>query len=110
MSPDSAVFDLAALCGQRARSGRTYFEFLRLPAMSAGLYEIAAGAPDKQDPHREAELYYVISGRAEFRAGSEVTAVKSGSIIFVAAGVSHRFEKIAEDLRLLVLFAPAETT
>lgn len=108
--PDSAVFDLAALCAGRAGSGRPYFEFLRLPAMSAGLYELAAGAADTQQPHREAEIYYVIAGRADFRAGSGITAVKSGSVIFVEAGIEHRFEQIAEDLRLLVFFAPAETT
>jgi mannose-6-phosphate isomerase-like protein (cupin superfamily) len=40
--------------------------------------------------------------------GSEDRPVESGSIIFVAAKVNHRFHSITEDLLLLVFFAPAE--
>jgi quercetin dioxygenase-like cupin family protein len=43
------------------------------------------------------------------RAGSEDQSVSEGSIIFVAAGVDHRFYEITEELVLLVFFAPAET-
>jgi len=32
----------------------------------------------------------------------------AGSIVFVAARVPHRFHSIAEDLTVLVFFAPAE--
>ncbi|HEV8047505.1 MAG TPA: hypothetical protein VGP35_07240, partial [Terriglobales bacterium] len=48
-------------------------------------------------------------GRARMRAGSEDQSVSEGSIIFVAAGVDHRFYEITEELVLLVFFAPAET-
>ena len=109
MTTDSAIFNLAELADARTRSGRPYLEFLRRPALSAGLYELAAGAADNQQPHREAEIYYVIAGRADFRAGPEVTPVTSGSVVFVAAGMAHRFERITEDLRLLVFFAPTES-
>ena len=73
---DSVVFSLAELLVDRTLADRPYSEFLRVPALSAGLYELAAGATDRQSPHREAELYYVIAGRADFRAGSQVTPVK----------------------------------
>jgi quercetin dioxygenase-like cupin family protein len=43
------------------------------------------------------------------RAGGEDHAVGEGSIIFVAAGVEHRFYEITEELMVLVFFAPAET-
>jgi quercetin dioxygenase-like cupin family protein len=77
--------------------------------MSAGLYVLPAGATDHQKPHREDEIYYVIRGRARFRAGSEDQPVSAGSLIFVAAQVGHRFYDIEEELAILVLFAPAET-
>ena len=38
---------------QRAASGKPYREFLRVPALSTGLYVLAAGATDMQTPHRE---------------------------------------------------------
>ncbi len=84
-------------------------EFLRVPAMSAGVYTLAAGATDPQKPHKEDEMYYVVRGRARMRVGAEDRAVSPGSVIFVAAEVPHRFYDIAEELMVLVFFAPAET-
>jgi quercetin dioxygenase-like cupin family protein len=94
---------------QRADGGKLYREFLRMPAMSAGLYVLAAGAEDAQRPHHEDEMYYVVRGRARFRAGDEDQEVSAGSVLFVAAEVEHRFYDIAEELALLVFFAPAES-
>ncbi len=94
---------------QRAQSRKPYREFLRVPAMSAGLYVLPAGATDRQKPHREDEIYYVVRGRARFKAGSEDREVSAGNVIFVAAEVGHRFYDISEELAVLVFFAPAET-
>jgi quercetin dioxygenase-like cupin family protein len=41
--------------------------------------------------------------------GGEDQAVGEGTVIFVAAGVEHRFHDIAEELVVLVFFAPAES-
>lgn len=94
--------------GKDGRDGHPYTEFLRVPAMSAGVYTLAAGASDPQQPHTEDELYVVLRGRARIRVGDEDAAVAAGDAIFVAAGVVHRFHSIADDLSVLVLFAPAE--
>ena len=93
----------------RARSGKLYREFLRVPAMSAGLYVLPAGAIDPQRPHHEDEMYYVIRGRARFRAGEEDGEISAGSVLFVAAEVDHHFYNITEELAVLVFFAPAES-
>ncbi len=100
---------LAEIEEQRAKSGKPYREFLRVPAMSAGLYVLPVGGIDHQKPHREDETYYVIRGRARFKAGSEDREVSTGDVIFVAAQVGHRFYDITEELAVLVVFAPAET-
>lgn len=100
---------LAAIEEQRTASGRPYREFLRVPVMSAGLYVLPVGSTDHQKPHREDEIYYVISGRARFQAGPEDEEVSGGSVIFVAAEVGHRFYDISEELSVLVFFAPPET-
>lgn len=94
---------------QRAQRGKLYGEFLRLPAMSAGLYVLAAGATDLQQPHHEDELYYVVRGKARFIAGDEDQEISAGSVLFVAAEVEHRFYDITEELAVLVFFAPAES-
>ena len=94
---------------QRRESDKSYREFLRVPTMSAGLYVLPAGGTDGQKPHREDEIYYVVRGRARFKAGSEDREISAGSVIFVAAQVGHRFYDITEELAVLVVFAPAET-
>lgn len=92
---------------ERAReaAGRAYHEFLEVPALSAGLYALAAGAEDKQSPHERDEVYYVIEGRAEFVSEDRRDEVAAGAVIYVKRHVEHRFENITEDLSILVLFA-----
>ena len=89
---------------------RRYHEFFRVPVMSAGLYVLTAGASDKQSQHKEDEIYYVVRGRAKMRIGSRESTVAEGSLIFVEAGTEHRFFDIQEELVLLVVFAPAESS
>jgi mannose-6-phosphate isomerase-like protein (cupin superfamily) len=102
------AFELTDLIEQRQKSGKRYLEFLRVPELSLGLYVLPAGGRDPQQPHTEAEAYYVISGRAQMTVAMEVQPVGPGTTIFVPAGVVHRFHDITEDLTLLVFFAPAE--
>lgn len=102
------VFTLSDVMAAREQSGELYHEFLRVPTMSVGLYQLAAGATDPQEPHTEDELYYVMQGQAQIQVDKEHTAIKAGSMVFVAANVDHRFHSITEDLTVLVFFAPAE--
>jgi mannose-6-phosphate isomerase-like protein (cupin superfamily) len=102
------AFDLAELAARRAASGEQYIEFLTVPDLSVGLYVLAAGAVDLQQPHTEDEMYYVVSGSGRITVGDEVRDVRAGSIVFVAASVPHRFHDITEELTLLVAFGPAE--
>jgi mannose-6-phosphate isomerase-like protein (cupin superfamily) len=103
------AFELREVESIRREADKRYQEFLRVPDLSAGLYVLEAGATDPQQPHREDELYYVVSGRATITVGDEQRAVGPGSLVFVAAGVTHSFHDITERLELLVVFGPAES-
>ena len=109
MKEREEFFQVDQLEKQQAQTGKSYLEFLRVPALSAGVYTLPVGGTDRQKPHKEDEMYYVVRGRARMRVGSEDQAISQGSVIFVAAEVEHRFYNIAEELVVLVLFAPAET-
>jgi mannose-6-phosphate isomerase-like protein (cupin superfamily) len=87
----------------------SYVEFLRSEALSAGFYRLEEGATDPQEPHREDEVYCVISGRGRLRIDEELIDMVPGSTAFVPAHAAHRFESITEKLELLVVFAPPET-
>jgi quercetin dioxygenase-like cupin family protein len=102
------ALDLTRLLSGHDFSREQYLEFLRVPSLSVGLYVLPAGATDPQQPHTEDEVYHVVGGRASIRVGAEDRAVEAGKVVFVEAGVDHRFYDIEEDLRVLVFFAPAE--
>jgi mannose-6-phosphate isomerase-like protein (cupin superfamily) len=103
----SQIFHIDDLLRQRTGNQR-YFEFVRVPAMSAGIYVLPQGGMDLQKPHREDEMYHVVRGRARMQIGSDHTEVRAGSVIFVEAEIEHRFYDIEEELQVLVFFAPAE--
>jgi mannose-6-phosphate isomerase-like protein (cupin superfamily) len=96
------------LIADQKAGGRPYLEFIRVPAMSAGIYFLPKGAKDGQRPHKEDEMYYVVKGKAKMVIGTEHSAVSARSVIFVEAEAEHRFYDIEEDLLVLVFFAPAE--
>jgi mannose-6-phosphate isomerase-like protein (cupin superfamily) len=102
------AFEWKDLVTSQRQSGRVYYEFLTGSALSAGVYSLPAGGQDPQQPHTEDEVYYVVQGLGQIVVAGEDRPVGPGSIVFVAAGVEHRFHSITEDLEVLVFFAPPE--
>lgn len=102
------AFRLDELDAERAANEGAYLQFLRERNMSVGLYALDAGESDPQTPHRQDEVYMVVSGRASLTVGDETTSVARGSVVYVPAGVPHKFHHISEDLRVLVVFSPPE--
>ena len=101
-------FHINELNEERTEKGKLYLEFLRVPAMSAGVYVLPKGGRDPQKPHSEDEMYFVVRGRARMQIGVEHAEVRAGSVIFVEAEAEHKFYDIREELEVLVFFAPAE--
>lgn len=106
MHPTSAAFETRDLLESITAEWR---EFFRVPDVSMGLYTLDAGADDLQTPHEEDEVYVVLEGQAILTADGVDHQARPGSILYVARHADHRFHTITERLRLLVIFAPAET-
>jgi mannose-6-phosphate isomerase-like protein (cupin superfamily) len=102
------VFELSELIDERRRAGDSWMEFLRMPALSMGVYVLPAGSEDPQTPHTEDEVYYVVSGRGVLHVAGRDPSVQAGSVVFVARKTDHHFHSIDEELTALVFFAPAE--
>lgn len=102
------AFDVAELADRVIAWDQRWMEFLRVPALSMGIYNLPRGESDPQQPHTEDEVYYVVSGRAILRVADQDHPVQPGAVVYVAAGVPHRFHTIEEGLVVLVFFAPAE--
>ena len=105
----SAIFEVAPL-SSKVSAASPYQEFLRVPAMSAGIYVLPRGGSDRQSPHHEDEIYYVVRGKAKVRIGPRESSIGPGTVVFVEARAEHRFFAIEEELVLLVVFAPPETS
>jgi mannose-6-phosphate isomerase-like protein (cupin superfamily) len=72
-----------------------------------GSLEVEVYAPrgtDPQTPHTRDELYVVVSGNGEFVNGPGRHPFGPGDVLFVAAGVEHRFEDFTDDLVVWVVF------
>lgn len=102
------VIDIADLQSTMSGDAAEYKEFLNVPALSCGLYHLAAGSKDMQTPHDEDEAYYVIRGKAKMKLGDEDREIGPGMVLYVGATSAHSFFEIEEDMDLLVFFANSE--
>jgi mannose-6-phosphate isomerase-like protein (cupin superfamily) len=59
---------------------------------------------DNQTPHLQDELYVIISGAGEFINAGVRVPFSSGDVLFVPAGVEHRFENFSDDFATWVIF------
>ena len=103
------AFEVDELLAARRAAGGPWHEFLRVEALSAGVYVLAAGATDPQAPHAEDEVYVVLAGEATITVGDRSRPVRAGSVVYVPAAVPHRFHDVTAELAVLVVFAPAES-
>ena len=101
MSDDLVFRPADALAAIEAGSER-FSERLRRGTLLLEVY--APRGDDPQQPHDQDELYFVITGTGRFRRGEEVCDFEPGDALFVAAGVSHRFEDFSDDFAAWVVF------
>lgn len=64
--------------------------------------------PEPKHPHKEDELYFVISGSGMAKVGDETYAVDEGDVVFVEQGVKHDFFEIEDEMTVLVVFTNSQ--
>lgn len=75
--------------------------------LRAGTLEVEIYAPlgtDSQTPHTRDELYVVMRGAGWFVNGADRHPFGPGDVLFVPAGVEHRFEEFTDDFAVWVIF------
>jgi mannose-6-phosphate isomerase-like protein (cupin superfamily) len=82
--------------------GERFVELFRHGTLSVELY--APRGRDPQSPHTRDEVYVVAQGAGQFRSGAERHPFGPGDVLFVPAGVEHRFEEFTDDLIVWVIF------
>jgi mannose-6-phosphate isomerase-like protein (cupin superfamily) len=59
---------------------------------------------DTQTPHRRDEVYVIVRSEGSFVNGPDRRRFGPGDLLFVPAGVEHRFEQFTDDLAVWVMF------
>ena len=59
---------------------------------------------DLQTPHTRDEVYVIASGHGMFSNGGEERPFEPGEVLFVPAGVEHRFTEFSDDFATWVFF------
>ena len=60
--------------------------------------------PNEQAPHTQDELYVIVRGQGVLLHAGKRDAFETGDLIFVAAGIEHRFESFTEDFAIWRIF------
>ncbi len=60
--------------------------------------------PNQQTPHAQDEVYVIVRGRGALIHDGKRSQFESGDLLFVAAGIEHRFEDFTDDLAVWVVF------
>jgi len=82
--------------------GRPFAELFQHGTLQVEIY--APRGSDDQQPHALDELYVVISGAGEFQRGQEKVSFVPGDLLFVPAGIEHRFVRFSPDFATWVIF------
>ena len=100
--PEHRLTVSQALARLPGPAGERYVELFRHGSLSVELY--APRGRDPQNPHTRDEIYVVVQGRGQFRNGDTRHPFGPGDLLFVPAGVVHRFEDFTDDLAVWVVF------
>jgi mannose-6-phosphate isomerase-like protein (cupin superfamily) len=96
-----SLSDIAAKLPDDPAAMRFHYA-LRRGTMRVGLY--APRGEDTQGPHRQDELYVIVSGSGEFAKNGDRRPFAPGDVLFVEAGAAHRFEAFTSDFAAWVIF------
>lgn len=96
LTPISALAKLAEV------TGRKFIGVFQHGSLEVEIYKPVK--IDLQKPHTRDEVYIVISGSGFFINGEIRHPFQAGEVLFVPAGVEHRFENFTEDFATWVFF------
>lgn len=92
----------ASAAAASLQAGRRSAEILRHGSLEVRWY--APHGTDPQTPHDRDEIYVVACGTGQFVRGQERVAFGPNDLLFVPAGMEHRFEDFSDDFATWVVF------
>jgi mannose-6-phosphate isomerase-like protein (cupin superfamily) len=96
-------FDITGVKDRLATGNGGYEVVHASPGLEIGVYVLVAPEPDRQQPHKDDEVYVVLEGRGTLEVEGARVELSEGHATFVPAGAEHRFIGY-EQLSVLVIF------
>jgi mannose-1-phosphate guanylyltransferase len=94
------------LVEQLKQGDKHYAEVLSEESMSVELGHYPN--PEPKHPHKEDELYFIISGSGMAAVGDETFSIEEGDVVYVEQGVEHDFFDIDDEITALIIFTGSE--
>ncbi len=91
-----------ARAAARAAADGVYGVLLTRRTLEIGYY--APVGRDEQKPHTQDEIYLIHCGHAHFDLDGEARPCTAGDVLFVPAGVPHRFQDFSPGFGAWVIF------
>ena len=98
--------ELISSARQLAASGQSSISLFQHG--DANLLLFVPSDQDTQVKHERDEIYLIQSGQGIFKRGQETVRFTAGDVLFVPAGVEHRFASFSGEFRAWVLFFGAQ--
>ncbi|MGQ0428838.1 MAG: cupin domain-containing protein [Gammaproteobacteria bacterium] len=98
----SASFTPADAMAALAKAGGAFITLFRHGTLEVEIYRPVGVDPQK--PHTRDEVYVVIAGKGSFVMGDRRVEFAPGDVLFVEAGVEHRFVDFTPDFATWVFF------
>lgn len=95
-------FDLVAAASKLAESKQASVSLFQQG--DANLLLFVPNDQDTQQAHQRDELYFVQAGQGIFKRGGETVRFDAGDVLFVPAGVPHRFASFSAEFKAWVMF------
>ncbi|NER79477.1 MAG: cupin domain-containing protein [Leptolyngbya sp. SIO1D8] len=91
-----------ALAELQTQSNQSFIQLFEHGTLAIEYYK--PEGRDRQQPHERDEVYVVISGSGYFVNGETRHPFEPGQVLFVPAGIIHRFEDFTDDFATWVFF------
>ncbi|MBS0470233.1 MAG: cupin domain-containing protein [Proteobacteria bacterium] len=102
MANSPLKFDLVASASKLTASGQASVSLFQQG--DANLLLFVPSDQDTQQAHQRDELYFVQAGQGIFKRGGETVRFDAGDVLFVPAGVPHRFASFSAEFKAWVMF------
>jgi mannose-6-phosphate isomerase-like protein (cupin superfamily) len=102
MSKNPLKIDLIAAAAKLTASGQASVSLFQHG--DANLLLFVPTDQDTQQAHKRDELYIVQAGQGIFKRGGDTVRFDAGDVLFVPAGVPHRFASFSAEFKAWVLF------